>query len=76
LLLSHRFSTVSMANRIFVLEKGQLIECGPHESLSAQGALRYVVSLTPATNRDADMTKLTIQATALHRETYFAGAAC
>lgn len=32
-LISHRFSTVRMANRILVLEKGQLIEIGNHEEL-------------------------------------------
>lgn len=32
-LISHRFSTVRMANRILVLEKGQLIEIGSHEEL-------------------------------------------
>lgn len=36
-LISHRFSTISMADRIFVLEKGRLIECGAHEVLLAQG---------------------------------------
>lgn len=36
-LISHRFSTISMADRIFVLEKGRLIECGAHETLLAQG---------------------------------------
>jgi ATP-binding cassette subfamily B protein len=32
-LISHRFSTVRMADRILVLEKGQLIEVGSHEEL-------------------------------------------
>jgi ATP-binding cassette, subfamily B, bacterial len=32
-LISHRFSTVRMADRIIVLDKGQLIEIGSHEEL-------------------------------------------
>lgn len=32
-LISHRFSTVRMADRILVLEKGELIEFGSHEEL-------------------------------------------
>ncbi|MEJ7679912.1 MAG: ABC transporter ATP-binding protein [Segetibacter sp.] len=37
-LISHRFSTVRMADRILVLDKGQLIEEGSHEELlSKQG---------------------------------------
>ena len=39
-LISHRFSTVRMADRILVLEKGELIEIGSHEDLLAKGG-RY-----------------------------------
>lgn len=39
-LISHRFSTVRMADRILVLEKGQLIELGSHEQLLQQNG-RY-----------------------------------
>ena len=35
-LISHRFSTVRMADRILVLDKGQLIEMGSHEELLRQ----------------------------------------
>ena len=35
-LISHRFSTVRMANRILVLDKGELAEMGTHEELLAK----------------------------------------
>jgi ATP-binding cassette subfamily B protein len=39
-LISHRFSTVRMADRILVLDKGELIEMGSHEELLIKGG-RY-----------------------------------
>jgi len=36
-LISHRFSTVRMADRILFLEHGQLLELGTHEELLAKG---------------------------------------
>ena len=39
-LISHRFSTVRMADRILVLENGQVVEAGSHEQLVASGG-RY-----------------------------------
>ena len=38
-LISHRFSTVRMADRILVLQGGQLIEQGTHEELLARSGL-------------------------------------
>ncbi len=40
ILISHRFSTVRMADRIAVIERGRVIEHGSHEALMEQGG-RY-----------------------------------
>ncbi|HVF43925.1 MAG TPA: ABC transporter ATP-binding protein [Pyrinomonadaceae bacterium] len=39
LIISHRFSTVRMADRILVLDSGRVVEEGPHEDLVARGGL-------------------------------------
>jgi ATP-binding cassette, subfamily B, bacterial len=38
-LISHRFSTLSIADRILVMEKGRIIEIGSHQELLAHGGL-------------------------------------
>ena len=37
LLISHRFSTVKMADQIVVLEHGRVVEQGSHDALTAAG---------------------------------------
>ena len=38
-LISHRFSTVRMSDRILVLKGGELVDDGTHEELVARGGL-------------------------------------
>jgi ATP-binding cassette subfamily B protein len=39
ILISHRFSTVKMADRIFVLDDGRIAESGSHDDLVGQGGI-------------------------------------
>ena len=43
ILISHRFSTVRMADRIFVLNEGNLVESGSHEELTAKNGTYAVM---------------------------------
>jgi ATP-binding cassette subfamily B protein len=43
ILIAHRLSTIMHADKIFVLEKGQVIEQGKHDELLNQKGLYYAM---------------------------------
>jgi ATP-binding cassette subfamily B protein len=50
ILISHRFSTVRMADTIYVLGDGRILECGSHEELLRQGGMYARLFQTQARN--------------------------
>jgi ABC-type multidrug transport system fused ATPase/permease subunit len=57
LLIAHRLTTVRMADRIIVLDKGRIVEEGPHqELLSRRGKYARLYSLQLAVQKEAILT--------------------
>ncbi len=57
LVIAHRLSTIQHADRIVVMDKGRMVECGTHaQLLAAQGtyALLYQMGFNPATASPAN----------------------
>jgi ATP-binding cassette subfamily B protein len=51
--IAHRLSTISLANRIIVLEDGQIVADGTHDDLLEQSELfREIVESNPIEARD------------------------
>ena len=48
ILISHRLSTVKMADRIFVVDRGEIVEQGAHDDLMRQQGLYATLFLTQA----------------------------
>lgn len=48
ILISHRLSTVKMADRIFVIDRGQIVEQGTHDALMREEGLYATLFLTQA----------------------------
>jgi ATP-binding cassette, subfamily B, bacterial MsbA len=39
IVIAHRLSTIRRANRILVMERGEIVQSGTHDDLLAQGGL-------------------------------------
>ncbi|HEY9797005.1 MAG TPA: ABC transporter ATP-binding protein, partial [Leptolyngbyaceae cyanobacterium] len=50
ILISHRLSTVKMADRIYLLEKGRIVESGTHDELIQLGGTYAQLFETQAQN--------------------------
>lgn len=52
--IAHRLSTLRRANRLVVLDRGQVIEEGPHEALMAREGAYYRLYQAQARNNDSE----------------------
>ena len=53
--IAHRLSTLQRANRLVVMDRGMVVEEGPHEELMAQEGAYYRLYQAQARNVDTDL---------------------
>ena len=53
--IAHRLSTLRKADRLVVLDRGQVIEVGPHEELMAKQGAYYSLYQAQARNPEAEV---------------------
>ena len=56
--IAHRLSTLHKANRLVVLDQGQIVEVGNHDELMAREGAYYRLYQAQARNVDADLDDL------------------
>ncbi len=57
-MVAHRLSTISHADRIYVLEKGKLVETGNHEQLLKQQGLYYALWRQQIASKEREVVKV------------------
>mgnify|MGYP003349586008 CR=1 FL=1 len=60
ILIAHRLSTIMHADKIFVLEKGHIVESGKHDELLEQKGLYYAMWRQQIGERQDGMLKVTL----------------
>lgn len=66
--IAHRLSTLQRADRLVVLDRGQVVEEGSHEALMARQGAYYNLYQAQARNMDVDMDDTVEQTTAEKKE--------
>ncbi len=61
ILIAHRLSTIMHADRIYVLERGRLVEMGTHDSLLEKNGLYYAMWRQQIGERDLELQSVDIE---------------